>query len=390
MSGLAYKIADVGWKSDISRDSVSAEKGANKSLDSIQFWQLPWLVAAICDLGSGAKILYAKLIFDAWGSNCCRVGVRCQARSLGVDRGTIRRWLRELVSFGLIRITYEQACCCYHLDPRYRVGGFIPLLVETMKRRDIGWSDKLGLCCLSYRQADYDYCWAKQKNFAADLGLSVRTIQRVLAGMKARGEVQIRLRGRNSKRGNKYALTCGAVLGGRIFGACSHTTESPPLNKQWKAKSYFKALRAEFRAGGLSASHSEPLTQAPLVFSELVGCGVHEKVAQAMAFEQHHPIESATNAINNALIMCAQFWKRSDDAGLPRQKFNVAGYVVNALNGARREGKKVGTTKLFRQTAAMSRAIKMAKAMQGSWRPPSEAVFERRRRAAKRALGVTA
>ncbi|MBA7693270.1 hypothetical protein ES703_101848 [subsurface metagenome] len=388
MHRAARQKAHTKAKTDIYRGSVSAEPAEKKSSGTVIFWPLPWVVAAICDLNSGPKGLFAKMIFDAWGSKCCRVGVRLQAKSLGVDRGTIRRWLRELQLRGLIKIEYEWACCCYHLNPKCRVGGFIPLLAETMKRRDIGWSDKLVLCSMSYRQGDNDYCWAKQKEQAGDLGLSVRTIQRVIAGMKARGEVQIRLRGRNSKRGNKYALTCGAVLGGRVFGASSHTTQSPPLNKKRKAKISFKAFRPKFHLGDLSESDSSDGFGMEAVYLELVNVRIHEKVARPMAFDQHHPFESVVQAINNAQILRAQFWERSVKAGLPRQKFSVPGYVVNALNGARREGKKVGTTKLFRDTAMRSRAIKIAKAISAKRKPLSEAEFEARRRKAIRALGV--
>ena len=388
MPGTVRKKVDNKDKTDISRVLPGAERDAKKSIPTVKYYPLPWMVAVICDLSPGAKGLFAKLIFDAWGSNCCRVGVRCQAKSLGVDRGTIRRWLRELKCRGLIKIEFEPACCCYHLNPKYKIGGFIPLLAETMKRRDVGWAYKLLLCWLSYRQADNDCCWATQKAFAEDLGMSVRTIQRVLAAMKGKGELQIRLRRRNRKGGNKYALTCGAVLGGRIFGVSSHTTKSPPLYKKWKAKSYFKALRAKFPPGDLSASKSDGWFGPDAVFLELVNVGIHEKVARPMALEQLHPFESAVQAINNARIKRAAVFKRSLDAGLPRPKFNLPGYVVAALNGARKEGKAVRTTKLFRDTAARHKAIKMAKAMRGRWRPPSEAVFADRVRKAKRALGL--
>lgn len=388
MHGTVRQKVDRTVKSKYPRKVLTEKQGAKKSIPTVKFYPLPWVVAAICDLSSGAKMLFAKLCFDAWGSSCCRVGTRLQANSLGVDRGTIRRWLRELQCRHLIKIEYEWACCCYHLDPRYRVGGFIPLLAETMKRRDIGWAYKLVLCSMSYRQGDNDYCWAKQKDIAEDLGLSVRTIQRILAGMKARCEVQIRLRGRNSKRGNKYALTCGAVLAGRIFGASSHTTESPPLYKKLKAKSYFKALRARLISGDLSSSGSRDGFGPEAGYLELVNVGMAGKVARGLAFVDKHPLESIVNAINNAQILRAAVFKRSHHAGLPPPKFNVAGYVVNALNGARREGKKVGTTKLFRQAAAMSRALKIAKARRGRWKPRSEAEVKAWVIEQKRALGV--
>ena len=390
MSGLARKIADVGGKSKVSRGSVSAEQGAKKSSDTVRFYALPLVVPVICKVSSGAKGLYAKLNSDACGRSWCRVGVGSLANCLGTDNRSIRRWIRELVRCGLIRVGQERACCCYYLNPKYRVGVFIPLLAETMKRKDVGWADKLVMCWMSYRLAGNDYCWAKQKVPAEELGLSVRTIQRVLAGMKERGEVQIRLRRRNRKQGNKYALTCGAVLGGRVFGAISHTTKCTYLYKKWKAKSYFKALRAKFLPGDLSSRGSNGGFGPEAVFFELVNVGIHEKVARPLAFDDKHPFESVVQAINNAQILRAQFWKRSLDAGLPQPKFNLPGYVVRALNGACREGKVVGTTKLFRSAAAMSRALKIAKARRGRRKPLSEAEFDRRRRAAKRALGLPA
>lgn len=388
MAERAYKKFGLAPNNVAFTGLNGSETKGKKLSDTVIFYALPLVVAAIKGLSSGAKGLFARLIFGAWTSDLCRVGVGSLASSLGAERETIRGWGRELEQHGLIKVMHERERCCYYLYPRYRVGGFIPLLAETMKRRDVGWAHKLVLCSMSYRQARNDYCWPKQDELAEDLGVSLRTIQRVLARAKAKGEVQIRLRKRNRKGGNKYALTCGAVLGGRVFGTNSHTTESAHLNKKRKAKSYFTALRAKILSGGLSASHSEPLSQTQLVFSELVGCGVHEKVARPMAFVDKHPFESVVQAKNNAQILRAQKWKRCLDAGLPRQKFSVPGYVVNALNGARREGKVVGTTRLFREVAVRSRAVKMAKARRTKHKPPSEAEFAARVRKAKRALGV--
>lgn len=388
MPRAVKKKADRKGKSEVSRSISTDRSEANNSLDSITFWRLPWRVAAIRELSKGPKGLYAKLNTDATGRSWCRVGVRSLAKSLGVDKSTISEWIKKLESLGLIKVRHERACCRYYMIPRYRVGGFIPLLANVLKRRDVGWSYKILMCSLSYKLADNDSTWVDQKDLAEDLGISVRTVQRVLAGMKARCEVQIRLRGRNRKQGNKYALTCGALLGGRIFGAVSHTTKYPLLYKKWKAKSYLKALRANFHPDDLSASGSNGGFAAEAVFDQLVGCGIHEKVARPLAFVDKHPFESAVQAVNNAQILRAQKWKRCLDAGLPRQKFSVPGYVVNALNGARREGKIVGTTRLFRQAGDMYWTFKKAKAKRRQHPPPGPAEIAARVRKAKRALGV--
>lgn len=377
-------------KSEVSRSLTTGNSGAKKSSKTVRFYILPLVVAMICGLSTGAKCLFAKLNSDAWRRSWCRVGVGSLANCLGTDNRSIRRWIRELERWHLIKVGHERKVCCYYLYPKFRGGLFVPLLAETMKRRGVGWAYKLVMCWLSYRQADNDYCWARQKDIAEELGLSVRTVQRVLEAMKARGEVQIRQRGRNRKKGNKYVLTCGAVLGGRIFGASSHTTKCTHLDKTLKLKSYLKAFQAEFQSGDLSASSLSDGFEQEAVYFELVSIDIHEKVAGPMAFIDNHPIESVVNAKNNAKILRAHKCMRSDQAGLPPPKFNEAGYVVAALNGARREGKTVGTTKRFRQAGAMSRALKIAKARRGRWRPLSDAEIAARVRKAKRALGVLA
>lgn len=364
------------------------------SKPTVKFFPLPWSVASIPDLTSGAKALYAKLNSDACGRNWCRVGVGSLANALGVSNETIRRWRRELERLGLIRIRHDRAVCCYYINPKYRSAeGFIPLLSETMKRRDVGWAYKLVLCWLSYRQGSNDYCWAKQKAITEDLGVSVRTIERVLSAAKAKGELQIRMRRRNRKQGNKYLLTCGAVLGGRVFGANSHATKCAPLYKKRKAKTISKAFasrRPKFPSRGLSEVSSRDGFGMEAVYFELVNVGVHEKVARPLAFDDKHPFESVVQAINNGHILRATVWKRALDAKLPRPKFRLPGYVVAALNGSRREGKVIGTTKLFRSAAAMSRAIKLAKTRRGRWRPISEKEFAARVRKTKIALGIPA
>lgn len=358
----------------------------------IKFYPLPWSVAAIRDLTSGAKCLYAKLNSDAGGRNYCRVGVGSLANTLGgISRTRIRIWRRELERLGLIRIRHDRAVCCYYLNTKYRSAeGFIPLLSETIERKDVGWGYKLALCYLSYSQGANDWCWAKQKAVSEDLGVTVWTVQRLLSEAKAKGEVQIRLRRKNRKQGNKYLLTCGAVLGGRIFGANSRTVKRTHLYKKRKAKTISKALRPKFPSRSLSEVSSRDGFGPEAVFSELINAGVHKKVARALAFDDKQPFESVVQAINNARILRAEVWGRAVDAKLPRPKFKLPGYVVAALNGSRKECKIIGTTKLFRSAAAMSQAIKFAKTKRGRWRPISETEFAVRVRKQKLALGIPA
>lgn len=344
------------------------------------YYNLPFVVSMIRDLKSGTKGLYALLNFNASGRHYCRMTVSLMAYCLGTSRETIRRSLAELKRVGLIKITKENGGPKYYIIPQYRKGPSIPLLAVVMKRKKISFSYKLLICLLSFRQGSNEWMWEKQKELAADLGLTVCTIQRDLTAMKANAEIQIRLRRQNRRSGNKYALTCGARIGGRIFSPFSHITESTTLKKKMKAKSYLTTLRKKSLLESLSKIGSPDEIEAEAVYSELAGCGINEKVARPMAVNDKQPFESVVNAIMNAKILRAAVWKRALEAGLPRPKFNVAGYVVSALNAARREGKVIGTTKLFRQARAEFQALKLREAGRGQWEPKSGAEFEASRR----------
>ena len=388
MTKATRKKADIGGKTDIFGDLSDAERVAEKSPETKIFYRLTERVARIQGLSEGAKIVHAELNFEAFGSNSCKAGQKTIAKSIGSDVKRVKVWMKELDRAGLIQIVRERMGYRYYLKPYYRWGDWIPLWSYVMKRGDVGPEYKIMLCYLFYRQGENDWCWPKQADIAKDLGMSIQKVQRILRRARANAEIQRRLFKRNRNQGNKYALTCGAKIGGGVFGSKCHPSKYPPTNNTIGAKSYFKGLRPKLRAGDLSASNSVPLLHTQLVFSRLAGCGVHEKVARKMAFEQLHPFESVDNAINNAQILRAQFWKRALDAGLQRPKFSVPGYVVNALNGARREGKIVGTTRLFREAGARTRALKLAKDRSANRKPLSDVEFEERRRAMIRSLGM--
>ncbi len=390
MGALASQIADILGKTDLSGDLDVDLALREKSTATVFFYKLTTRVARIQGLSEGAKAVHAMLNFEAFGSNSCKPGQKTIAKSIGSYVKSVKVWLRELERAEIIEIVRERMGYRYYLKPYYRWGDWIPLLSYVLRRRDVGQAYKIVLCYVFYRQGGNDWCWPEQEDMAKELGMTVQKVQRTLRWARAKAEIQRRLLKRNRNQGNKYALTLGAKIGGRVFGSKCHPSKCAPTNNTISAKTYFKALRANFHPGGLSASHSVPLLNTELVFERLICCGVDEKVARKMAFEQLHPFESVDNAINNAQILHAQKWKRSDDAGLPRQKFNVAGYVVAALNGARREGKIVGTTRLFREAGAMSQAIKVAKARSKNRKPRSEEEVKAWVIEQKRALGLPA
>ncbi len=325
--------------------------GSNKSQETTIFYISPSDVSSINRLSSGSKGLLAKLRFDAGRKNYCRTGVGSLANSLGAEKQTIRRWAQVLEKQGLIKVVHERRCCSYHLKRKNKRGDSIPLLAETMKRTDVNHTYKSLMCWISYRQGAKEETWAMQEDMAWDLGVSVRTIQRELAKMKARGEVQINLRRKNRKYGNRYALTIGANLGGRIFGKDPHTTQSHPLNKTLKAKSSSDKKRQRIRASILSESRLKNKYDPEPVERLLLGIRINPKVARPMAFIDKPPLENVVQAISNGKILRAYIWQRATRAGWPRPYFNLAGYVIRALNRARKEVKTIGTTRLFREAS---------------------------------------
>ncbi len=318
-------------------------------------------VSMIPGLSSGAKILFAVLRYRAFGGRFCKVGDRALARIMGVDRKQIRRWRRELEQRGLIKVTHDGWRTGYCLARIYTSGESIPMLAEVVEQKGIGWTHKLQKCLISYREGANDCTWEFQKQIAKDQGCSVRTTQRVLRAMKEARELQIRLRQRNRKQGNKYTLTLKAVHGGRIFGDNSHRTKCPHVNKKRSAKSCLDASRQRILKRDLSQAETKTEIWMEETYLELRSIRINEDEARWMAFDLGIPFESVAQAINNAYTLRASQCQSALKAGSQMPYFNVAGYVINATKAARRECKIIGTTKLFREAGKMYHKHRKAK-----------------------------
>ena len=390
MNAIPSKKVDVVGKTELYGDLDVGLAIAKQNQPTIKFYRLPLMVAVFCELSFGAKLLYAALNWMANGSNVCQTSVEKLADRLGTWPATIRKWRSELERFGLIKVGNGWPSKRCYLKPLFRRGGFIPILNTIAEQRGKSPGEKLLLSLIAYRQRDNDWCWGKQEDLAAELGMSLRTVQLIQDRLSKAKQIQCLSNAVNRNRGKRCRIEYQWGLGNRIFGSKTHAQIAPPIDKTLKVRSSFIEKPAKFKFGDLSARGSEDGFGPEAVFLELVNVGIHEKVARPMAFEQNHPPESVAQAINNAQILRAQKWKPAEEARQPRPKFSVPGYVVNALNGARREGKIVGTTKLFRSAAAMSRAIKIAKARRGRRPPLSDTEIADRVRKWKRALGLPA
>ena len=109
----------------------------------------------------------------------------------------------------------------------------------------------------------------------------------------------------------------------------------------------------------------------------LIGQGVDLEVARSIVYDQNIPLASIEETIKNGLA-------KEEKAQRTRGKFVLeAGYIVKALNTARREGKIVGPTKPSKELTAKF-FIKSQKHA-----PLSEKEFEKRKRRNLAALSAT-
>jgi hypothetical protein len=135
-------------------------------------------------------------------------------------------------------------------------------------------------------------------------------------------------------------------------------------------------------AAGLSGCRhveSQPSPQEQAV-QKLIRHGVHQAVAAAIVFDQHHPPESVDQAIDNAVIRQAEYRQK----GLDRLKpFNRAAYIVGSLNQARREAHVVKPSVLLAKAKALHEQRK-------AFKPMSDNDFEERRRRCIEGLRRTA
>ena len=92
------------------------------------FIALPRFIWEAPALTLGAKVAYTELLNHSWQENQCVPGMRRMERHLGATENTIRTWLAELVSIGLI--TAERRGL--GMTNRYRLEAWTPELVERL------------------------------------------------------------------------------------------------------------------------------------------------------------------------------------------------------------------------------------------------------------------
>ena len=148
----------------------------------------------------------------------------------------------------------------------------------------------------------------------------------------------------------------------------SRTKKRPPKDNTSKELKITKVL-PKVSFGGLS-SKADARDEA---YRLLLRFGIHTKVADSIVYSQKHPPESIENAIKNALARKA--WLKLTDP-LRADLFKVPGYVVMALNMARKELHTVGPS---------GRSVSIEK-LRRPREPLSQSEFEKQRRVQVRKL----
>jgi len=167
------------------------------------------------------------------------------------------------------------------------------------------------------------YCWASNSYFAKLYGKDIRTISRWIALLIKAKYIKAVI---DKRKGNKRRLYLWTKMSIALDKNVLHnTTDNTTTKKKDK----------DFPSKRLSKADAQDQAYRLLTQPRL---GVKPKVAHSIVYEQHVPLESIEETIKN---------------GLAREKYEEGfvlqpGYIVAALNGARREGKVIGPTKKSR------------------------------------------
>lgn len=68
------------------------------------FTQIPNVILTNKDLSIGAKLTYSMLLKYCWYDNKCFPGQETLANNLGASERSVRTWLKELDTYGIIKI----------------------------------------------------------------------------------------------------------------------------------------------------------------------------------------------------------------------------------------------------------------------------------------------
>ena len=237
------------------------------------------------------------------------------------------------------------------------------------------------------------FCWASNNYFAKLYNKDKGTVSRWISQLIDQGYVQTEV---DKEDGNKRKLWLSARLPTPIDKNVNTYKQKRlhPISKN--AYSYRQNCQAPI---GKNANHnnkdnttfnikdnkrsssqkdlSSKEAEQHAAFTLLICRGVDEQVAQSLIFEQKHTLTTIEEVVKNGLA-------KEEEAKRAGGEFRLeAGYIVQALNQARKEGKAVGATKLSKKLSAR---ISLSKRKHTPLEPKE---FEKRKRRGIAALGTS-
>jgi hypothetical protein len=344
----------------------------------LQFIALPGIILAWAGLLPIDKIVFGLFRWHQNGKDYCWPDPERWAELLGCDLRTIRASVARLTEAGCLRTDIIDGRRVYSvLQAKDRF--YLRVPVAVLLRHDLNPAERLGLALVAFNcQGSEDrHGWASHEKMSEWLGMGRRSVVRMMGKLKDAGLIAVRRRG---PRSNQYALTPAgevAIMAQQGGKRCANFARPSKEENKTSREAKEKAVLQTVSLIGLSGCRPVEAPESPehRVFQRLLDHGVHRTVAASIVYHQRHGPASIDQAIDNALLRQAEHRQR----GLDRLKpFNLAGYIVASLNGARREAGIVKPSRLF--IAARAR-YERAKAIRSSpFVPLPEAVFEERRR----------
>jgi len=291
------------------------------------------------------------------------------ARNIRCSRQWAGRYVDEAKAAGYLEVDPNGKCHRYHVPEWVK---YLPKTwVKPSLVRDDGLSisEAVDLSDLKFRQGDNDATWPTIQERAEVLGVSYHTIARADTSLAALGYIQRRHRPWRRSSKNEYCLTCKGQEATGVFEPKSARPKRNTLGQTIEEGNlvYANSVRnGSFRAQfGLSFSPD----QDQEVHRLLRSIGTADSVARPMAFEQRYLLADVKQTLVNGALQGDDYCRRMRRLGLPAPRFNLAGYVIAALNGARRECHGVPPSKLARAVKARDKGGARAAAAG----PPTEA-----------------
>jgi len=299
----------------------------------IKFIIIPGSILKNPGLTASQKLVFAILQFRQGKNGRCYPSLETIAGDLGISRTAAIRAVSGLEAAGLIKVErrYRQSNI-YRVDTRH--DEYWLRIESAALTAPITPAAKLIFSYLTFRVGANSEAWQHQKTIAADLGISKRTVIRIIASLEKASYIQVGHVHGGRKRSNKYRIT------GKIFNSLVLSPQSDYRVTKRDSKS--NTLK-EVKRKSPEKLFQRPLsTPADLAYRRLTWSGVHPKVASSIAYDQAHPPEAIEAAIENAAVR----EKSARDQG---KAFARAGYIIASLNKARSECHTVKRSPAARQ-----------------------------------------